>query len=139
VENYLWLLDRDRLFTYFVTVNACIVSGLALVGVAVAYLILSCVWLLVWQPAVQGANREDKKWKHYYMHRAEGRPVDCSAKDPWHDELTISAWHQWKEDMKELKRSGIIVEVAATFVFLAVSFIVILANYTRVSVRIIRM
>ena len=92
------------LFTYFATEHAALISGLCLFLLAAAYFVLAAVWSLLWQPALHGANRKDKAWKHYYLHRAENRPEDRSAPDPWRDDSNISWKQRVKEHFEELRR-----------------------------------
>jgi hypothetical protein len=129
-QSYEWkiafgLWTGIGLFTYFATVHVNGISGLALVGCAVAYFLLASVWLFAWQPTIHGGHASDKAWKHYYMHRAENRPKHCSAPDPWRDESKISWCQQQHERWYELRQLSALSQVIITAALLFLSFIII--------------
>ena len=115
--------------TYFATEHAGVISGPGMVILVLAYILVWGAWSFVWQAHIQSANGRDKAWKHYYMHRAENRPEDRSERDPWRSEPTIP----WRERMQALTLPAAWVTSIATLVFLALSFVIILANSNRVS------
>jgi hypothetical protein len=69
--------------TYFAILHPDAISTLTLVALAVGYIIVGTIWCVFWQPALRAAYDQDQAWKHYYMHRAENRPLDRSDPDPW--------------------------------------------------------
>jgi len=140
-QSYEWkiafgLWTGIGLFTYFATEHAGAISGPGLLCLAAAYFVLGGVWCLLWQPALHGANRQDKRWKHYYLHRAENRAQDRSARDPWRDESAIRCSRRVTEHFAELGHPWAWVQGTATLVFLAVSFVIIQANSNRVPARV---
>jgi len=76
--------------TYFAIEHPGVISGGGLGVLLGAYLVMAFVWIFGWQPFIHYAHRRDKKWKHYYMHRAENRAeiypakkANRSERDPW--------------------------------------------------------
>lgn len=65
-QSYEWkiafgLWTGIGLFTYFATEHAGAISGPGLFCLAAAYFVLGGVWCFLWQPALHGANRQDKE------------------------------------------------------------------------------
>jgi len=121
-------------FTYFATQHAGGISGGAFWLLGIAYVLLGLVWVLLWQPALHSAHRTDKRWKHYYMHRAENRPEGRSKPDPWRDESKIPWWQQQRERLAELRQPWPWVQGVPTLLFLVLSFLIIHGSSNEVPV-----
>ena len=117
--------------TYFAVHEAGAVSGWAVWFLAAAYVMIGLGWWLVWHPLLRQAFDKDKAWKHYYMHRAEARPVEYSARDPWRDEQRIPLSQRLREHFSEVFDPWTVVQGIATVIFLAVSFAIIRGSSDR--------
>jgi hypothetical protein len=115
--------------TFFATKHAGAISGWRCWVLGLAYFLVGAVWTAIWQPFLHSANRRDKKWKHYYMHRAENRAEKKVEADPEPDEPNILWWWQQTEQREhwpELRTAPAWVQIAVTWVILVVSFLIIL-------------
>lgn len=67
------------LITYFAVEQSHGISMGILVGFGFLYLLILVVWFFGWQVPLHRAFKHDKAFKHYYMHKAEGRCADWPA------------------------------------------------------------
>lgn len=111
-------------FTFFAIQNPGIVPPSYSSRLWIAYAAIWLVWTFIWQPAMRTAFDLDKRWKHYYMHRAEkGRPPERSEADPW-----TSKPEKWcSRYMEKLLQPWVWAQSGVTAVFLVVSMVIVQA------------
>ncbi|NLF73181.1 MAG: hypothetical protein GX575_29445 [Candidatus Anammoximicrobium sp.] len=109
------------LFTYFMVESHFSLAEWQLSGLGVLYAIIWCVWTFTWQPFLHLAFEKDKRWKHYYMHKAEIRDETKSQKDPWEPTAEPSC----RAMMRQMKKPWMWVQSLPTAVFLIASFAII--------------
>lgn len=61
------------LITYVAVEHPDIIATWSLWVLGIVYLLIFVFWVVGWQLPLRRAFEIDKKFKHYYMHRAEGR------------------------------------------------------------------
>jgi hypothetical protein len=112
-------------FTYFAVQHAGAFPWWALWLLLAAYLAIAVLGCVVWQPPLRTAADCDKKWKHYYMHRAEqSRPEQRRDPDPWvlPEQRTYKIG---KEFCSAWKDPWTWAQVSVTIIFLFISWIFI--------------
>lgn len=110
------------LFTYFMVESHFSLALLELIGLGGLYLVIWGVWTFIWLPSLQLAFEKDKRWKHYYMHKAESRDVTKSQKDPWEPTAEPSR----RAMMRQMEKPWMWVQSLPTAVFLIASLAAII-------------
>lgn len=115
-------------FTYFAIQYAAPLPTWAILCLAVTYVGTAAIWGVIWQPSLRTAHDCDKAWKHYYMHRAEDRPSNRRARDPWRDETKRPPYETRDEIRVAWKQPWTWAQTGVTVVFLFMSFILIVCK-----------
>ena len=83
------------LLTYFVLSNSERISNFPSTFLGILYLIFSLLWLFLWQAPLRRAHLQDTLFKHYYMHRAEGREANWPRSVTYREVLRTSVNLTW--------------------------------------------
>lgn len=123
------------LFTWFLAQHPALLSAAWLVVLGLLYLCVLAVYLLFWQIPLHRGFLLDKMWKHYYMHKAEGRSPEKSEPDPFDRAPTYG--DRLKQMFTRSPENSVLWawawgQVFMTLIFLLVSFfILIVVNVQR--------
>lgn len=99
--------------TYYACKNTDLLQVWTVISIGVLYLAVAVIWFFLWQVPLRRAFEQDKEFKHYYMHRAEG----WSAK--WPENIT------YEKVLKSVKNPWNYGQTIITVAFLAASFMVL--------------
>jgi|GEM_PF-5317615 len=97
--------------TYFAVSNAAALTHVHMSWFAVGYGLLWFVLLFCWQLPLRRGFEDDKRWKHHYMHKAEGIASTSPESADYLVGFTDSRHLPWT-----------LSQMAVTFVFLAASW-----------------
>lgn len=100
--------------TYFALDKAELLQDGTVIALGVLYGVLALIWFFWWQVPIRRAFEQDKSFKHYYMHRAEGWQTKWPKQVGYWD-VTKGKHIPWTYG-----------QTAITVAFMAASFIVIL-------------
>lgn len=112
MENQFGLWSAIGLETYFLVNNPASISGLSKWAIGITYVGLILLYIF-WQLSLRYAYGQDKKWQHYYMHRAEG----ILEENPIRKEISF-----WKHQGEATHLIYTVVETGVTALFLVGSF-----------------
>jgi hypothetical protein len=104
------------LVTYFAVEHPAVLTSWTVGVIGAIYILLSVCWFFVWQVPTRRAFEQDKAWKHFYMHKAEGLTPERPTEVTWREMLTGIRHLPWTYG-----------QAVVTVLFLAGSFFVLLA------------
>ena len=117
------------LFTAFLAREPGLVSGWRLALLFIFYLGVLATWFFLWQIPLRRAFDTDKQWKHYYMHKAEGRADNADPRTnplTYGDQLKASIpLERWRGDRKFDWWAG--GQSVMTAILLAISLVIVSA------------